>query len=107
MPRPQDAWEEQVYAADALEGKLNELTEGGYWSWEDGEFFLTQTEVERWLYVTDESYEMAWEQVLQANVNEHCGYTDHYQATELNEDSDLDEQVYAFKITVHYEPERG
>ena len=99
---PEQCWERQMEAADRLDDLLNQHTEGGYWTWQDGEFFLVQTEVERWLFVQAADYEEAWEQVMEANVNEHCGYTDQYQAVELAEDSP-DEKVYQFKITVEYE----
>lgn len=33
-------WERHIWAADAIEEWLNSVTVGGYWSWEDGEFFL-------------------------------------------------------------------
>lgn len=35
------AWERLVWAADKIEELLNDRTEGGYWTWEGGEFFLT------------------------------------------------------------------
>jgi hypothetical protein len=41
----EEAFERLVWAGDRLEELLNEHTEGGYWEWIDGEFFLTQTEV--------------------------------------------------------------
>ena len=100
--KPEDAWEQHHGAGDVLENLLNDLTEGGVWTWEDGEFFLQQTEVERWLFVTDTDYEAAWQQVVTCAVNEHAGYTDQYQATELA-DEVPDEQVYQFRITVRYE----
>ena len=100
-PLTQEAcWERHVWAGDELERWLNELTEGGYWSWEDGEFFLQQTEVEHWLFVTDTDYDAAWQQLLDANINEHNGYTDQYQACELAEDADEGENVYQFKMTI-------
>ena len=99
-----NAWEQHVGSADTLEELLNDRTTGGYWTWEDGEFFLVQTEVDRWLYVTDTDYDAAWEQVVNADVNEHAGYTDQYQACELAEDAADGEKVYQFRITVQYEP---
>lgn len=104
---PEECWERHIWASDSLAEKLNMLTEGGYWSWEDGEFFLVQTEVERFLYVQGTDYEDAWRQVVEARPNEHAGYTDQYQAVELCEDSDENDAVYMFRITVHYEPEGG
>ena len=101
---PEDLWDRHIWAGDRCEELLNEHTEGGHWSWEDGEFFLTQTSVERWLFVQGTDYEDAWRQVMEANVNEHCGYTDQYQAVELAEDSDEDDKVFQFRITVEYEP---
>lgn len=98
--KPEDAWERQVESVDFLERELNDVTEGGHWEWQDGEFFLFQTEVERWLYVTATDYDAAWLQVVEANVNEHAGYTDQYQACELTDDGDPDDHVYQFKITV-------
>lgn len=103
VPRPDDAWEEQVYAADRLEEQLNELTEGGYWSWEDGEFFLTQTEANGRVYVIADDYEEAWE-YLRDGV-EGAIYADRYQACELAEDADEELRVYEFQATFFYIPE--
>lgn len=102
--KPEDCWDRHMWAGDDLETRLNNVTKGGYWTWEDGEFFLTQTTVERWLFVQATDYEDAWRQVMEANVNEHCGYTDQYQAVELAEDSEEDDKVFQFRITVEYEP---
>lgn len=96
------AWERHVEAGDNIESRLNDVTAGGYWTWEDGEFYLVQTEVERWLYVADLDYDAAWEQVVNANVNEHAGYTDQYQACELAEEGEDGEKVFEFRITVEY-----
>ena len=101
---PDWAWTGHVDAGDKLENMLNDATTGGYWIWEDGEFYLVLTEVDRWLFVTDTDYDAAWEQVVNANVNEHAGYTDQYQACELAEDGDEDDKVFQFRITVQYEP---
>jgi hypothetical protein len=37
---PENAWDRHVWAGERLEDLLNEHTEGGYWTWLDGEFFL-------------------------------------------------------------------
>jgi len=102
-----DAWERHTESADTLENMLNDVTEGGHWSWEDGEFFLTQTEVERLLFVQAADYEDAWQQVVESHVNEHCGYTDQYQACELADDDPDGDRVFQFRITVHYQPEEA
>lgn len=100
---PDDCWERHIWAGDRLEEILNEATEGGYWSWEDGEFFLTQTEANGRIYVIAEDYEQAWE-LLRDGV-EGAIYADRYQACELAEDADEGEKVYEFQATYYYIPE--
>ena len=47
IARYDECFERQVWAADKVEELLNEATTGGYWTWEDGEFFLVdETEQE-------------------------------------------------------------
>lgn len=38
--REATAWDCYHWAADALEQKANDVTEGGYWTWNDGDFML-------------------------------------------------------------------
>lgn len=40
LATPDECMERQVWAADKVEELLNDKTEGGYWTWQDGEFFL-------------------------------------------------------------------
>ena len=42
--RPDECWDRHVWAGEAIEETLNNLTEGGSWEWQDGEFFLVQDE---------------------------------------------------------------
>lgn len=99
---PTECWEMHDAAADALETFLNEHTDGGYWSWEDGEFFLTQTEANGKIYVIADDYEEAWE-YLRDGV-EGAIYADRYQACELAEDAAYGEgeKVYEFQATYYY-----
>jgi hypothetical protein len=90
-------WEDLVQSADHLEERLNEQTEGGYWEWEGGEFFLVQTEVEAWMYVpADEggTYDDAWQWLLD-NGTEGCmtGY----------DDLERGERAFRFRTTIHYD----
>lgn len=39
---PEECWERHIWAADKCEEWLNERTEDAFWSWQDGEFFLTR-----------------------------------------------------------------
>lgn len=100
---PEDCWERHYEAGDRLEDQLNSVTEGGYWSWEDGEFFLTQTEANGRIYVIADDYEQAWE-YLRDGV-EGAMYADRYQACELAEDADEELRVYEFQATYFYIPE--
>jgi len=101
--RAEDCWQRQAEVADWCEDWLNEHTEGGYWSWEDGEFFLTQTEANGRVYVIADDYEEAWE-YLRDGV-EGAIYADSYQACELADDSEEDLHVYEFQATFYYVPE--
>jgi hypothetical protein len=101
LATPDECWERHMWAVDRLEEWLNDHTDGGYWSWEDGEFFLTQTEAEGWVYVIAPDYEEAWE-LLRDGV-EGAIYADRYQACELAEDAGEGENVYQFRTTYHYE----
>jgi hypothetical protein len=99
LARPDECMERQVWAADRVEEILNEHTEGGYWTWVDGEFFLVQTEVEGTIYVRvedGEDYDDAWEMLV-----------DHGPTAAVNDYTDLDrgERAFGFRITIHYEPE--
>lgn len=98
-----DAWERHSESADTLENMLNDVTEGGYWSWEDGEFFLVQTEANGRVYVIADDYEEAWE-YLRDGV-EGAIYADRYQACELAGDNEEDLHVYEFQATFFYIPE--
>lgn len=98
-----DIFEQIVYCSDLCVDRLNEVTEGGYWSWEDGEFFLTQTEANGRIYVIADDYEQAWE-YLRDGVEGAC-YADRYQACELAEDADEDLHVYEFQATYFYIPD--
>lgn len=100
---PDDCWERHTWAADKLEEVLNEHTTGGYWSWEDGEFFLTQTEANGRVYVIADDYEEAWE-YLRDGV-EGAIYADRYQACELADDCGEDVKVYEFQATFFYIPD--
>lgn len=100
---PEECWEMHHGAADSLEDWLNDHTEGGYWSWEDGEFFLTQTEANGRVYVIADDYEQAWE-YLRDGV-EGAIYADRYQACELADDADEDLHVYEFQATFFYIPD--
>lgn len=96
-------WEYHHDAANTLEDVLNNNTEGGVWSWEDGEFFLFQTEVEGIVYVRKDVddgtalYEDAWAFLVQNGVGAIA-------ATNYD-DLDNGENYFQFRITVHYEPE--
>lgn len=93
-------WDRHVWAADDIEQRLNMVTEGGYWMWTDGEFFLTQTEVERIVYVAvddGEDYDDAWRHLVEGDAD----LVTHY------DDLDHGQRAYTFRITVHYEPEGG
>ena len=99
----EDAWERLVWAADKIEELLNERTVGGHWSWEDGEFFLTQTEIEAFVYYLGENYDDAWNTMLEYGPDQ--GYLDRYQATEIADDQPEDVNVYRFAVTIRYEPD--
>jgi hypothetical protein len=95
------AWDRLVWASDRLEELLNEHTTGGYWSWEDGEFFLVQTEVQAILFVRvegGEDYDDAWRLLVE-----------HGPAAAVTSYDQLDngERAYTFPITIHYEPEEA
>lgn len=101
--KPEDCWDRHMWAGDDLETRLKNVTEGGYWSWEDGEFFLIQTEANGRAYVIADDYEQAWE-YLRDGV-EGAIYADRYQACELADDADGDLRVYEFQATYYYIPE--
>lgn len=96
-------WECHVDAADALLEQLNDVTTGGYFTWQDGELFLVQTEVTGVIYIascTDEGdpvdYDEAWATLVENGPDiGRLGY----------DDLPSGETFYEFRITVHYEPE--
>jgi hypothetical protein len=92
-------FEQIIYCSDLCVDRLNEVTEGGYWEWTDGEFFLVQTEVEGFIYVRvddGETYDDAWRLLVEYGPT--AAVTDY-------EDLDKGERAYPFRITIHYEPE--
>jgi hypothetical protein len=94
----EQAWESLVHAADRLEELLNDHTTGGYWSWEDGEFFLVQTEVERLAYVPVDDgmdYDDAW-----ARLVEDPGWL-----VMSYDDLETGQRAYTFRTIIHYERE--
>jgi len=102
--KPEDAWQRHHEAADTLLDKLNDVTSGGYWTWQDGELFLAQTEVDGWLYVPADDdfdrkldYDEAWQFLVE---NGPAGY-----ATFFDSVLPTGEKFFKFRITVHYEPE--
>ena len=42
IARADECWDGWSQAGDDLEQKLNDLTEGGYWTWMDGELYLVE-----------------------------------------------------------------
>lgn len=46
IARPDECWDRQVEAGDQLEQVLNHVTVGGFWHWDDGEFYLVEGEPE-------------------------------------------------------------
>jgi len=98
-----ECWDRHMWAGDDLETKLNNATEGGHWSWEDGEFFLAQTEIEAFVYYLGENYDDAWNTMREYGPDQ--GYLDRYQATEIADDQPEDVNVYRFAVTIRYEPE--
>jgi len=101
IARPDECWDRHVWAGDAIEEKLNYLTEGGCWSWQDGEFFLVQTEVEGLIYVPvareeGEDYDDAWQKLI-----------DHGPDVGILSFDDLirGDEYHQFRITIAYEPE--
>jgi hypothetical protein len=40
LASPEECWERHYEAADKIEQLLNDKTTGGFWTWQDGEFFL-------------------------------------------------------------------
>ena len=97
------AWEQWADCADQIEQLLNNATEGGYWTWEDGEFFLAQTEIEAFVYYLGENYDDAWNTMVEHGPDQ--GYLDRYQATEIADDQPEDVKVYRFAVTIRYEPD--
>lgn len=96
---PEVAWDYHVQAGDTLEQLLNDHTVGGVWSWEGGEFFLAQTEVESIVFVRvepGEDYDDAWRLLVDHGIEA---------AVTSYDQIDKGERAYQFKITVHYEPE--
>jgi hypothetical protein len=96
---PENARDRHVWAGERLEELLNEHTEGGYWSWEDGEFFLFQTEVEGIVFVRvepGEDYDDAWRLLVDHGIEA---------AVTSYDQIETGERAYQFKITVHYEPD--
>lgn len=97
-----DFWQIHHEQGDTLVDTLNNVTEGGYWSWEDGDFFLTQTEVESSLFIVAWDEEDAWSHLLQR-------HTDHVYLTEeeaVSDSKELDrdgQKVYEFPITIRAE----
>jgi hypothetical protein len=99
LASPEECWERHVWAGDRLEELLNAHAEGGYWEWVDGEFFLTQTEVEGIAYLPvddDDDYDDAWRWLVE---NGPLGLLGSY------DDLDRNQKAYRFRITVHYEPD--
>lgn len=99
----EDMWDRHMWAGDDLETKLNNATEGGYWSWEDGEFFLLQTEIEAFVYYLGENYDDAWSTMLEYGPDQ--GYLDMQQALDIADDQPEDLRVYRFAVTIRYEPD--
>lgn len=96
---PDRAWDFHFGAGDRLEEVLNEHTEGGFWSWEDGEFFLFQTEVESIVFVRvepGEDYDDAWQLLVDHGIEA---------AVTSYDQIDKGERAFRFITTVHYEPE--
>lgn len=92
-------FEQIVYCSDLCVDRLNEVTEGGYWTWQDGEFFLVQTEVEGMVYLPvddGDDYDDAWRWLVE---NGPLGLLGSY------DDLDRGQRAYTFRITVHYEPD--
>ena len=102
IARPDECWEQWASAGDAIEERLNNLTEGGSWEWQDGELFLVQTEVEGWVYVLADDYDAAWAAIV---MEPSVGYLDEEEA--LNRVTDCEEgtKVFHFRATITYEPE--
>jgi hypothetical protein len=99
LARPDECWDRHHEAGDKIEELLNERTEGGYWTWTDGEFFLVQTEVTGFIYVRvddGEDYDDAWRLL-----------TEHGLAAALNDYDALEkgERAYMFETTVRYAPD--
>ncbi len=95
---PQFYWEQWADTGTTLEDTLNNATEGGYWSWEDGEFFLTQTEVEvvLWAHAEEgDDYEDVWRRLIEGGIDFAHDYVD----------LDRGERAFRFLATIHYEPE--
>lgn len=96
---PEYAWDRHVETSDTLEQHLNDATEGGYWTWEDGEFFLFQTEVEGMIYVPvedDEEYDDAWRHLVEEGPG---GCIVNY------DDIQRGVKAFTFRCTITYEPE--
>jgi len=96
-------FEQIIYTSELCVDRLNEVTEGGYWTWEDGEFFLQQTEIEAFVYYLGENYDDAWNTMREHGPDQ--GYLDRYQATEIADDQPEDVKVYQFAVTIRYEPD--
>jgi hypothetical protein len=96
------AFEMIVESANHIEQSLNDVTVGGYWSWEDGEFFLTQTEAEGSIYMVARHYEEAW--AILCESGSAAAYAESEPARDYaDEEEHLN--VYEFRVTIHYEPE--
>lgn len=96
------AWELHHEAGDTLVETLNNVTEGGYWSWEDGDFFLTQTEYERTVWLLGHDYDDAWRAQIEGDTDE--VYHNEHEAKEVAYHFSRLEP-FEFRITIHYEPE--
>ena len=101
-----ECWDRLVWASEQLEEFLNLHTTGGYWSWEDGEFFLTQTEVETEVYVPAPSYDEAWQSVMDdVGPNSRLGFFSLEDADDALDNFDEGTKIFRFITTVRYEPE--
>jgi hypothetical protein len=93
------AWERYMEAAEEIEQRLNMVTEGGYWTWEDGEFFLVQTEVEGIVFVPvddDATYDDAWRMLVEGGLE---------LAVSNYDDLQSGQRAFRFVATVRYVPD--